>query len=267
MPESPLALANRARLEIARRDFCAAANYYGKILEKKSNSADLYSRRGYALYKCNKLKESVADYTQAIRLNPKMASAYKGRGDVALAGNDLTAASEDYARAIEINANFGEAWNALGWVNHLKGDDANAIGQYTRAIELNQGDVRALALRNRALSYQASGEYRKAVEDVKKAIALGRANKSDYNRMGVANFKLREFDQSLVDFTQALVLDPDFRESLRNRSLVFLELGQEARACHDLQRLSHLSPRDTAIAKLGRRLRDCSGVSVAQSTD
>jgi tetratricopeptide (TPR) repeat protein len=186
---------------------------------------------------------------------------------VALAGKNLIAAHDDYAKAVEIDATLGEAWNAQGWVNHLKGDDKQAIDQYTRAIELNQPSVKALALRNRALSYQVLGEYRKALEDVKNAALLGRIEKFDYIRMGIANFNLREFDQSLVDFTHALLLDPDFAVAVRNRSLVFLELGQEGRACRDLQRLAQLNSRDAAIASLKSRLQNCSGVSIRQSTN
>ena len=50
---------------------------------------------------------AIADYTQAIRLDPKFANAYNGRGNVYQAKGDAARANADFARARQLDPNLG----------------------------------------------------------------------------------------------------------------------------------------------------------------
>jgi Flp pilus assembly protein TadD len=60
----------------------------------------------HGVWKADKgdLRGAIADYTQAIQLNPNDATAYQNRGAVRAARGDLRGATEDTTKASEIRA-------------------------------------------------------------------------------------------------------------------------------------------------------------------
>lgn len=79
--------------------------------EGKHNLSIAYTNRGIAYGKTGHLDRAIADYDQAIKLNPRFASAYRNRG----------------------------------FAYESKGEKKRAIADYRKAIELNPGDPRATA--------------------------------------------------------------------------------------------------------------------------
>jgi tetratricopeptide (TPR) repeat protein len=81
---------------------------------------------------------ALADFNQAIQLNPKMAEAYVVRGDIShLKGGNLADAFPDYDQAIQLNPELGEAYYGRSTVCFLKGDLDNALADFNQAIQLN----------------------------------------------------------------------------------------------------------------------------------
>lgn len=113
---------------------------------------------------------SIADYSNAIKLNPNHADAYYERGDFYYEMDEYGKAVADYSKTIELNPSHAEAYYSRGCAYDEIGEYDKAIADYNKTIELDPNH--ALAYYNRGLAYQEKGEGPKAVSDLEKCIGL-----------------------------------------------------------------------------------------------
>jgi tetratricopeptide (TPR) repeat protein len=104
--------------------------------EANVQNAITYDSRGLAKEKKGDLDGAMADYNQAIKLNPKDASAYDNRGNVKRKKGDLNGAMGDFNQAIQLNPQLGLAYRNRGNAKKKKGDIEGAIADFNRAIKL-----------------------------------------------------------------------------------------------------------------------------------
>ena len=116
---------------------------------------------------------AVADYTQAIKLNPKSANAYYNRGLVKATNlQDDQGALADYDRAIELKPTYDAAYNNRGnlKVDKLK-DYQGALADYNRAIQLKPKNADAYYNRG-VLKYTFLNNRTGGIADMKQASRL-----------------------------------------------------------------------------------------------
>ena len=80
--------------------------------------------------------KAIADYTEAIRLDPKYAEAYYNRGCSYGKKGDHDKAITDYTAAIQINPKDGYIFYARGYSYWQKGDKAKADADFAQAKKL-----------------------------------------------------------------------------------------------------------------------------------
>ena len=92
------------------------------------------TNRGNAKAELGRHEEAIADYDEAIELNPENALAYNNRGNAKANLGRHEEAIADYDRAIGINpeyalayANRGRAKSALGHVSEAEADSERAL--------------------------------------------------------------------------------------------------------------------------------------------
>ena len=105
------------------------------------NPAEDLFNRGLAKSEAGDIPGAIADYTEAIRLNPNYTKAYNKRGIIRGRNlKDYPAAKADFDRAIEINPNYGDAYYNRARVREFLEDKDGAIADYQKAAELYQKD-------------------------------------------------------------------------------------------------------------------------------
>ena len=115
--------------------------------------------------------QAIADYTEAIHLNPRDEALYYNRGNAHCCKADYEPAIADYTEAVRLDPRNAWAFGNRGKTHAMRGDLAKAIADFTRVLHLDPKNVRARW--DRAQSYAQLGQYDKALADYDAAVQPG----------------------------------------------------------------------------------------------
>jgi tetratricopeptide (TPR) repeat protein/predicted small secreted protein len=186
---------------------------------------------------------AIADFTQAIRLDPNNAKAYTERGDAYADKGDSERAIADYTQAIRIDPNYAWAYNNRGLSYNDKGEYDRAIADYTQAIRLDPNYMETYY--NRGLAYYNKREYDRAIANYTQAIRLDPNLALAYSNRGLSYNDKMEYDRAIADYTQAIRLDPNLALAYSNRGVAYHNKGNYARARTDYEKALQLDPNNT----------------------
>jgi lipoprotein NlpI len=168
-----------------------------------------YYNRGNAYQAKGEYDRAIADYAQAIQLDPKDALAYyNNRGLAYRAKGEYDRAIADYTQAIQLEPKYALAYNSRGYAYHAKGEYDRAIADYNQAIQLDP--KYALAYNSRGLAYRAKGDNDRAIADYTQAIQLDPKYALAYFNRGRLDLFAGALPKALVDFNQASELNPKY---------------------------------------------------------
>jgi CHAT domain-containing protein/tetratricopeptide (TPR) repeat protein len=199
-----------------------------------AQNAEFYYNRGNLYYDKGDLDSAVAEYTDALKANPKYTAAYNNRGNAYRNKGDLDAAIVDYTAALALNPEYAAAYNNRGNAYSAKGELDLAIADYTTAIRFNPDY--AMAYNNRGIAYYAGGDLDAAIADYAAALALNPEYAAAYNNRGIAYYAKGDLDAAIADYTAALNLKPDFADAYSNRGNAYSAKGDQAAATEDYRR-------------------------------
>ena len=91
-----------------------------------------YNNRGYAYRGKGDMDRAIADYTEAIRLDPKYAIAYYNRGEPTATKATRTVPLPTITEAIRLDPKYAIAYNNRGVAYRDKGDTDRAIADSPR---------------------------------------------------------------------------------------------------------------------------------------
>ena len=140
------------------------------VTPSQIQDAESYYKQGNKHVYREEFEQAIADYSQAIQLNPKYADAYNNRGIVYRKQGKYDLAIADYNQAIQLNPKDAEAYNNRGGVYLKQGKYDLAIAEFNQAIQLNPKYAKAYY--NRGLTYKNKRNMEKAISDFEKAADL-----------------------------------------------------------------------------------------------
>ncbi|MEC4816677.1 MAG: tetratricopeptide repeat protein [Scytonema sp. PMC 1069.18] len=211
------------------------------------NSAVTFLTQGLQKSDLGDLQGALADYTQAIRINPRYSLAYYNRGIVYQDLGETEAALVDYGKAIEINQNWGkgglvDAYINRGLLRDQQGDRKGAISDYDQAIHLNPRDSEAYY--NRGIVYYNMGEKKAALVDYTKAIQVNKWTEkgphSAYLNRGNVKAQLGDRKGAFEDYSKAINLKSDYALAYKNRGILYLGTGQKTEGIQNLEKAADL---------------------------
>jgi lipoprotein NlpI len=208
--------------------------------------AAMYVSRGVEYKNQRGLDLALADFDQAVRLDPKNPDVYALRGMAWEAKGDFERALADFDQAIGLDPKNAEAYAVRGVAWAAKGDLDRAIADYDQTIRLDPKDTRAYAVRG--VAWAAKGDLDRAIADYDQAIRLDQKNDAVYDNRGIAWAAKGDPDRAIADYDQAIRLAPKNASWYFHRGLSNLYAGALPTALADLNRASELNPKHPYVA-------------------
>lgn len=192
---------------------------YGVDEQTSPLTAGTFLDRGILFASRGDYDMAIADFTEAIRLNPNLIAAYLMRGRVLFASaSDFNL--EDIYSDDEIMEEHVKFFQQI-------------IEDYTYAIRLDP--YNANLFRERGLAYNSKGDLNSAIADFTQAIRMNPVFSEAFNDRGIAFSDREDYDRAIADFTQAIQLNPSFANAYFNRGNVFFEISDYDRAIADFE--------------------------------
>ena len=192
------------------------------------NNASILNDRGVAWKKKKDLDRAVADYSAAIRQNPKLWLPYYNRGFLFAEKGELDKAFADYNDAIRLFPKQSGIWFERAKVRFSKQDFDQAIVDYTEAFRLDPKNQIG-AVNNRGFCLMKKYE-------LNKASAMDKAN---------ANYDL--LDKAIADFDLVLGKEPDHVSARKNRAISMAVKKEFGKAIADCDIILRQNPKIAVV--------------------
>jgi len=160
-----------------------------------------------------------------------LAAAYVSRGNRYDDKGDYDRAIVDYTEAIRLHPKLDYAFFRRGWDNARKNEYDRAIADSSQAIRLNSRSEAALLVR--AYSNVRKGDYDRGIADYSAALSLNPKNAGAFRSRADAYLRKRDFDRAIADYTNAIKLLPEDAIAYNNRGHAYQEKGDLERATAD----------------------------------
>ncbi len=192
---------------------------------------------GNELVKQRDYEKAMERFDEALDYLPSYSPALDGKANLLLLMNDQKGASKIIEKAIEKNSDYAPYYLTRGKIYVLKEKYDEAIEDLNRAIDLGKGEYgdefNSTVLVSKGAAYQRLEDYNNALNDYSKALILNPKNAEAYLYRGFLYYQQEDYQTAMGDFNQALEIDPENPFAYYNRGMIYLKLKQEDEACDD----------------------------------
>ena len=216
---------NAGRYQESMKDF----NYYVSLVGETNI---LLFNRGLLYSRVQDNKRALSDFSKVIDSDPGNAIYLVSRGDVYYTIGDFNNAKQDYLRSLEISPERFEANFGIGRIYLNQRNYNKALVEFEQSVKTNKNFAPGYI--NIGLIYLNQGKYKPALDALNNAISIDSKNPNAYFNRGLVYSFLENPNQAISDYSQSLLLAPDFAEVYYWRSKMFLIQGNKAEAYKDV---------------------------------
>ncbi len=229
-PRNQNAYLNRGIEKDKLEDFQGAIDDYSKAIEINQNFDKAFFNRAVSKRKIEDYSGAIDDYTKALEIYPRDQNAYNNRGTEKNKLKDFKGAIDDYSKAIKIDPNFATAFFNRAVSKKKIEDFQGAIDDYKKVIEINPKDQLANQKLKEIEEYLRQKASSKSINDNKKATGINPkdAEAEAYYNLGIAKFRLEDFQGAIDNYTKAIEINP-------TKALIYLSRGKAKFDSGDLE--------------------------------
>jgi len=177
---------------------------------QRSQSAQSYYNSGYAaLYNNKDYDKAIADFTEAVRLDPNDYTNFYFRAIAYIDKGDYDKAIADYNEVERLNPNSGSSLRIS--IHLAKKDYDKVIADCNEVLRRNPNS--ADAYRYRAEVYIAKKDYNKTIADCSEAIRINPNYTAAYTNRAEAYIGKRKYKEARADVDKALQLSPNYQKA------------------------------------------------------
>jgi tetratricopeptide (TPR) repeat protein len=237
-PEFAMSYLGRAEAHFNTGDYATALVDLLIAGDLAPNYAPIYVLRSSAQLRLENYEAAIEDATKATELDPSSSSALFSRGEAYFKLEQFSKAEVDYAAAIAINKGDGQSWYKRAACNERLGDSKTAKKYYGKAISKNRGLADAYA--KRAAIWEQQLKPKKALPDLKNAIALKPDDVGLRLRRGFIYLQLTQIQLASDDFVHASRLDPTSGRAFYGLGMARYQNGNVNGACESWKQAAEL---------------------------
>jgi tetratricopeptide (TPR) repeat protein/serine/threonine protein kinase len=217
-------------------------------------NAAVHNNLGIALDDMKDLDGAIAEYREAIRLDPKHAAIHRNNlGATLVRKKDLDSAIAEYREAIRLAPKYTLALTNWGRALARKGDLDGAIAKHSEAIRLDPKFAPARSNLGEVLGRK--GNLDGAIAQYEEAIRIDRKDAQARIGLGVVLWKKNDLDGAIAQYEEALRIDPDSASAHTNRGVILWTKGKRDAAMAEFRKAFRLDPEDAhANGELGKAL-------------
>ncbi len=183
--------------------------------------AAIYNNRGLGYEDQGRTELAIGDYTEAIRLEPKLAVAYSNRGNAYIDIFDFESAIHDHDSAVELNPSSAGAFNNRCWARALLNREPHqALADCEAAIQLaNDPNTLPLLFGSFGLAQLRVGIFQPAIESLTTSLTSGE-NALISTARGIAHYCLGNLAAAQADFDAARNRNPNADDEYARYDLI-----------------------------------------------
>lgn len=196
-----------------------------KDREKFSNE------RGVGYFRKKEWDLAIADFNEAIRLNPQDNVLFGNRADSYRNKKEWDRALTDINRAVQLNPKNRRNYYIRGLIFYDQDNYDRAIPEFAHAIRIDPKYDEAYYYRGR--SFFLKKEYKSAIPDFTESTRLDPNYAPTWFYRGLSYERLDNLDQALADYNKAISIDNGHGSARHNRGMIKLGRGDYDAAIED----------------------------------
>jgi tetratricopeptide (TPR) repeat protein len=219
----------------------ATAKDLPALAEQALSSAQDYIDRGNTYLNSGELDKAIADFDQALKLDPKNVWALADRGVTYAWQQKYAEAEKDLAAAEALDSSNLVVVRGRGLIAEFQGDFETAVADFSKALAKDARDDFSLLHRARALMQLARND--EALADLNALLAQQPGNAPALSARASAYHSLHQDDKALAD-TEQLLKSSDAGPDVRLlRSNIFRIQGKHDLVLREAQLIMEENPR------------------------
>jgi tetratricopeptide (TPR) repeat protein len=228
-PQTPLPQATLERgIDLAQqKQFDAAAEEFGKVIEQNRKDPRGYANRGTAYRQAaraavaagdqegasTRYQSALADFSKYVELAPKDASAYLERGETEIELKQYDAALADLNKALELKPDDLTANKFRGFAELGLSQWDKAVADFTVVIQKKPDDLQSYD--RRALAYRGMKNYDAAIADYTFLLSKNPNDVEALTKRGYTYSLALQYEKAIPDYEAALKVNPQDNDNVQ----------------------------------------------------
>ena len=227
-------------------------------LDVTVDNAVAHDGLGRVLRAEGRLDEAMAQFREAVRIDPAYAGSRDNLGVALLAQGRPQEAAEQSREAVRLDPNLAQAHLTLAAALHAMGQGTEAMAEYAEAARRWPDNATARA--GLGLALAEHGRPDEGLAEIREAIRLAPRFADGHYNLARVLMTLGRRDEAVAEFSDALRLKPDFAEGHFNLANLLAQMGRMEDAIAEYRAAVRLKPDDvaarcnlgSALASVGR---------------
>ena len=227
-----------------RKDYKSAIADFDQAIQLDPADADSYYQRGLARWRDRQAVLAMADFDQALKIKPDDIATLLERGTLRLANRDESGARTDFTAIAALAPNDASIGLLIAGRYVANGNFATAVGQYYQWIAAHPKDDRVPeALHERCWSRAMTGkELELALADCDEALKRSAHTSLLLDSRAFVRLQLGNYDKAIADYRASLDLQPKGAMALYGLGLAEQKKGLQTAGDQHIQAAIALDP-------------------------